>query len=220
LTRAKAFATSAAVTGCFTAANAALTVLTRSDNVFGHGSLWRRLRVEGWDAESGLLGLGAFGVLVFGRKPAHQPCRFLFGPLGVQSDHAFEDFSVRQPRRPAVAGEHGGVEVIVGPALRLDRQANGYSSPWTRNPRSPKIPILCASGLPNCKSFGRRIRAARAALELSQEELAFESSIDRSYIRGVERGERNLTFKVLCKIARALRCGEAALKREGRKRNI
>jgi transcriptional regulator with XRE-family HTH domain len=61
------------------------------------------------------------------------------------------------------------------------------------------------------QELGRRIRAARTALGLSQEDLANESDIDRSYIGGVERGERNLTFKVLCKIAAALRCDVATL---------
>lgn len=46
---------------------------------------------------------------------------------------------------------------------------------------------------------------------MTQEDLAHESDIDRSYIGGVERGERNLTFTMLCKIARALRCDVAAL---------
>ena len=59
--------------------------------------------------------------------------------------------------------------------------------------------------------MGCRIRAARTAAELTQEELAHESDIDRSYIGGVERGERNLTFTMICKIARALRCDVASL---------
>jgi transcriptional regulator with XRE-family HTH domain len=64
------------------------------------------------------------------------------------------------------------------------------------------------------QELGRRIRAARTALEYSQEDLANESDIDRSYIGGVERGERNITFKVLCKIAAALRCDVAALTKD------
>jgi transcriptional regulator with XRE-family HTH domain len=64
------------------------------------------------------------------------------------------------------------------------------------------------------QELGRRIRAARIALGFSQEELAYESGIDRSYIGGVERGERNITFNVLCKIASALRSDVAALTKE------
>lgn len=64
------------------------------------------------------------------------------------------------------------------------------------------------------QELGRRMRAARVALGLSQEELAHESDIDRSYIGGVERGERNVTFNVLCKIARALRCDVASLTKD------
>jgi len=51
----------------------------------------------------------------------------------------------------------------------------------------------------------------RTAASLTQEDLAHESDIDRSYIGGVERGERNLTFTMLCKISRALRCDVASL---------
>ena len=61
------------------------------------------------------------------------------------------------------------------------------------------------------QELGRRIRAARTSLGLSQEQLAYESIIDRSYIGGVERGERNITFNVLCKIAAALQCDLAEL---------
>jgi transcriptional regulator with XRE-family HTH domain len=64
------------------------------------------------------------------------------------------------------------------------------------------------------QELGRRIRAARVVLGFSQEELAYESDIDRSYIGGVERGERNITFNVLCKIATALRCDVAALTKD------
>ena len=45
----------------------------------------------------------------------------------------------------------------------------------------------------------------------SQEELALVANIDRSYVGGVERGERNVTFTVLCRLCEALRCDVAAL---------
>lgn len=61
------------------------------------------------------------------------------------------------------------------------------------------------------KLLGDRIRAARKLSGMTQEDLAYEAKIDRSYIGGVERGERNLTFTMLCKIARALGCDVASL---------
>lgn len=59
--------------------------------------------------------------------------------------------------------------------------------------------------------LGERIRVARKELGWSQEDLANYSDIDRSYIGGVERGERNLTFTMLCQIAKALGSDVASL---------
>ncbi len=61
------------------------------------------------------------------------------------------------------------------------------------------------------EELGNRIREKRKALGWTQEELAAKADIDRSYIGGVERGERNLTFTVLCEICSALGCDVAAL---------
>ena len=61
------------------------------------------------------------------------------------------------------------------------------------------------------EELGNRIREKRKALGWTQEELAHKADIDRSYIGGVERGERNLTFTVLCEISSALRCDVATL---------
>jgi transcriptional regulator with XRE-family HTH domain len=57
--------------------------------------------------------------------------------------------------------------------------------------------------------LGERIRAERKAKSISQENMALEADIDRSYIGGVERGERNPSFKTLCRIARVLDCDVA-----------
>lgn len=59
--------------------------------------------------------------------------------------------------------------------------------------------------------LGQRIRDRRKELGWTQEKLADEAEIDRSYIGGVERGERNLTFTVLCQICKALSCDVAQL---------
>jgi len=61
--------------------------------------------------------------------------------------------------------------------------------------------------------LGERIREMRKFKNLTQEGLALKSDIDRSYLGGVERGERNLSFDKLCQIAQALGCDEAACKR-------
>lgn len=57
---------------------------------------------------------------------------------------------------------------------------------------------------PNLVNLGGRIRATRQELSWSQERLAEKTEIDRSYLGGVERGERNVSFTTLCKIASAL----------------
>lgn len=54
------------------------------------------------------------------------------------------------------------------------------------------------------KVLGQRIRQIRIQQALSQEELAHLAELDRSYIGQIERGERNLYFSNLYKIARAL----------------
>jgi transcriptional regulator with XRE-family HTH domain len=61
------------------------------------------------------------------------------------------------------------------------------------------------------KLLGNRIRQRRKELGWTQEELADNAGIDRSYIGGVERGQRNLTFTVLCQIASALKIDVAFL---------
>ena len=60
-------------------------------------------------------------------------------------------------------------------------------------------------------SLGEAVRRSRQALGLSQEALAVDSDLDRSYMGGVERGEHNLTFMNLCKISKALKTKPSAL---------
>lgn len=61
------------------------------------------------------------------------------------------------------------------------------------------------------RELGRRIRSQRKLIGLTQEELALVAEVDRSYFGGIERGERNVTFTVLCRLCLALQCDVAKL---------
>jgi transcriptional regulator with XRE-family HTH domain len=52
--------------------------------------------------------------------------------------------------------------------------------------------------------FGERVRELRKAKGLSQEGLALACGLDRTYIGGVERGERNISLVNIHVIAAAL----------------
>ena len=54
------------------------------------------------------------------------------------------------------------------------------------------------------KAFGARVRALRLAQNLSQEKLADAAGLHRTYIGGIERGERNVSLENIQRIAAAL----------------
>lgn len=51
------------------------------------------------------------------------------------------------------------------------------------------------------KRFGEAIRDLRKARGVSQEKLGFLSNLDRTYIGGIERGERNISLTKIVKLA-------------------
>ena len=53
-------------------------------------------------------------------------------------------------------------------------------------------------------AFGGAIRQLRHEREISQEELALRAGIQRSYLGGIERGERNPSLANIVKIATTL----------------
>ena len=92
--------------------------------------------------------------------------------------------------------------------LAISHRLNGYDSPWTDSPHVHHAIRMQETIL---AELGRRIREKRKERSWTQEDLAANAHIDRSYIGGVERGERNLTFTVLCEICLALGCDVAEL---------
>jgi len=53
--------------------------------------------------------------------------------------------------------------------------------------------------------FGNKVRELRQKLGFSQEELAFQAGLHRTYIGMIERGEKNITIKNIEKLAKALK---------------
>jgi len=54
------------------------------------------------------------------------------------------------------------------------------------------------------RAFGVVLREERKKVAISQEELAYLSNLDRTYISLLERGKRNSTLKVLFGLCNAL----------------
>lgn len=103
--------------------------------------------------------------------------------------------------KPGAPGEAGGG--------LLKTKCN--SSPMVRKVRGliviygDLIPLMDdARELQIQRSFGDRVRELRKQRQLSQETLALACDLDRTYIGGVERGERNISIVNIYKIAEAL----------------
>lgn len=52
--------------------------------------------------------------------------------------------------------------------------------------------------------LGRNVRALRLRRSFSQEELALEAGMKRSYVSDLERGTRNPSIKAVSRLAKAL----------------
>lgn len=69
----------------------------------------------------------------------------------------------------------------------------------TQKPIDPKI------------LFGKRLVQLRQERKWSQEQLALESGLARSYLGGVERGQRNIALVNICRLAEALNVSASEL---------
>ncbi len=59
--------------------------------------------------------------------------------------------------------------------------------------------------------FGQRVRSLRQEQGFSQEGFAAECGLDRTYMGGIERGERNLALRNIELIAKSLKMSLAEL---------
>ena len=59
--------------------------------------------------------------------------------------------------------------------------------------------------------FGKRVRALRLQKGWSQEELADNSGLHRTYVGAIERGEQNVSIDNIAKLAKSLNISPGAL---------
>lgn len=61
------------------------------------------------------------------------------------------------------------------------------------------------------KKFGERLARLRKERGFSQESLSLESGLARSYLGGVERGQRNISLENICLLADTLKISPSQL---------
>jgi len=61
-----------------------------------------------------------------------------------------------------------------------------------------------AQPAPELDFLGRAVKQIRSERGISQERLGLEAGLDRTYIYGIERGRRNLSYSSLLRVASAL----------------
>ncbi len=64
---------------------------------------------------------------------------------------------------------------------------------------------------PELEKFGKQVRQLRKGLGLSQEDLAELTDLHRTYIGGIERGERNVALINIVRLAKALNVSPSEL---------
>ena len=73
------------------------------------------------------------------------------------------------------------------------------------------MPRLAKKPVNPLETFGQRLIQLRKARAWSQERLALESGLARSYVGGIERGQRNIALLNIYRLAEALRVTPSAL---------
>ena len=85
----------------------------------------------------------------------------------------------------------------------LPPAADDTHSPWTENRLLLNL-FHMGKAVDILKRFGQRVRELRRAQGLSQEAFAAKCGLDRTYMGGIERGERNLALRNIEKISLTL----------------
>ncbi len=85
-------------------------------------------------------------------------------------------------------------------------QSSGSSGLAAPKPTARREPVDSAGVMDpaELRALGSAVREVRARRGLSQEQLGFAGGLHRNYVGGIERGEQNITFRILLKVARGL----------------
>jgi ribosome-binding protein aMBF1 (putative translation factor) len=116
-------------------------------------------------------------------------------------------------------GDYRNYKIRCAPSTRIVTY-----SPWTLSLHTSQACNMSQQKkLDPRTSFGSKLRQLRTDLGLSQEALADKASLDRTYISGCERGQRNVSLVNIYKISEALGVDAAELlqpaENEQRRRN-
>ena len=90
----------------------------------------------------------------------------------------------------------------MGNGTKVERKVEGNDQVW----KSDQLLSL--------KKLGAIMAERRVLLGLSQDDLADQAQVHRSYISEIERGQRNFTIKVLTLMAESLNLSMSELLRE------
>jgi transcriptional regulator with XRE-family HTH domain len=80
-----------------------------------------------------------------------------------------------------------------------------------KKPQRGRPPGARSFDAESAQAFGNVVREMRIAIGQSQEALAYEANVERSYFGRIERGESQPTLYVIFKVAEALGVDSGAL---------
>ena|SRR5882724_3143896 len=96
--------------------------------------------------------------------------------------------------------------------MQIVRCVNDTHRPWTHQHQGCEICSTVATEDVRVR-FGKAVRRRRHSLGVSQEEFAAMCGLDRTYVGGIERGERNVSLVNIERIAKTLRLSLSELLR-------